>query len=263
VLNYDFVTGGPTDSTDGDLASTNGVTLGTMRHGDYMLADHDLPFSGPFGLTAFIVDFLLSPADLQVVDAGGNRSGRFGSQILSEIPGSHPCYLMKGMYLLPAATAMTRTIVGNGVGTYDYHSIMPDGTSIQLQGVATQPGHQDVVGVNADATQIRFTPAVDKTFSMTITRVVDGQARAVSVAGVGGGPAHDLDVTLSPDLSLVRVGNRGAARALTVKALAVVKGGTPVDKSLAAVQVPDANDLAVTVTDWTAVDLQAQAVPFQ
>jgi hypothetical protein len=49
---------------------------------------------------------------------------------------------------------------------------------------------------------------------------------------------------------------------LTVKALAVVKGGTPVDKSLAAVQVPDANDLAVTVTDWTALDLQAQAVPF-
>jgi hypothetical protein len=233
-----------------------------MRHGDYMLADHDLPFSGPFGLTSFIVDFLLSPADLQVVDGNGLRTGNFGGQILCEIPGSHPCYLMKGLYLLPAATAMTRTIVGSGVGTYDYHSIMPDGTSIQLQGVPTQPGHMDVVGVNADATQIRFTPAVDKSFTLSITRVVNGQARALSFAGVGGGPANDVDITVSPELNIVRVGNRGAARALTVKALAVTKGGQPVDKSLAAIPVPDANDLAVTVSDWNAVDLQAQAVPF-
>lgn len=264
VLQFDFFPGvAAGEAADADLASSKGITLGMMRHGDYMLADHDLPFSGPFGLTAFVVDFLLSPADLQVTDASGMRAGNFGGQIFSEIPGSHPSYLMKGMYLLPADTALSRTIVGTGTGTYDYHSILPDGTSIQLEGVATDVGHQDLLGVNADATQVRFTPAADKTFTLSITRVVNGQARAISVAGTGAGPANALDLTVSPDLTVVRLGNRGAVRSLTVKALAVTKGGQPVNKALAAINVPDANDLAITVADWTAVDVQAVAVPFQ
>jgi hypothetical protein len=257
-IQFDFFS----NSTTAEFKSQDGITLGMMRHGDYMLADHDLPFSGPFGLTSFIIDFLLSPADLQVVDANGMRAGNFGGQLLSEIPGSHPCYLMKGIYLLPPTTALTRTIVGTAVGTYDYHSITPDGASILLQGVATQPGHQDILGISADATQLRFTPAADKSFSLSLARIVNDQARAVSIQGVGGGPGNDVDITVSPELNLVRVGNRGAARNLTVKALAVTKGGQPVNKSLAAVAVPVANDLTVTVTDWAAVDLQAQSVPF-
>jgi hypothetical protein len=243
--------------------SQEGITLGMMRHGDYMLADHDLPFSGPFGLTSFIIDFLLSPADLQVVDSNGLRTGNFGGQLLSEIPGSHPCYLVKGMYLLPAETAMTRTITGLGAGHYSYTSITPDGTSIVLQDVATQPGHQDLVAISADANQVRFTPAADKSFSLSIARVVNNQARALSISGVGGGPASDLDITLSPELNLVRVGNRGATRSLEIKALSVTKGGQPVNRNLPAIAVPDENDLAITVTDWSALDLQASPVPFQ
>jgi hypothetical protein len=54
------------DSTSAKFSSTDGITLGMMTLGGYLLADHDLPFSGPFGLTSFIIDFLLSPADLQV-----------------------------------------------------------------------------------------------------------------------------------------------------------------------------------------------------
>ena len=169
---------------------------------------------------------------------------------------------MQGMHLLPAATALSRTIVGTGNGTYDYHSILPDGASIQLQGVATQPGHQDVIAISGDASQVRFTPAADKTFSLSIARIVDGQARSLAIEGVGGGPGNDLDVTVSPELNLVRVGNRGAVRNLTVKAMAVTKGGQPVNRALAAIPVAAANDLAVTVADWGAVDLQAQAVPF-
>jgi hypothetical protein len=250
------------NSTSAKFTSQGGITLGMMLHGDYMLADHDLPFSGPFGLTSFIIDFLLSPADLEVVDASGRRAGNFGGQLLSEIPDSHPGYLTKGMYLLPAATGLTRTIVGTAAGAYDYHSITPDGASVLLQGVATDAGHRDVLGIIGDATQVRFTPAVDKTFSLSLARVVEGQARALAVTGVGAGPGNDLDVTVSPELSVVRVGNRGAARSLTVQALAVTRGGQPVNRALAAVAVPAANDLAVTVSDWTAVDVQAVAVPF-
>jgi hypothetical protein len=251
------------DTATPEFKSQDGITLGMMRHGDYMLADHDLPFSGPFGLTSFIIDFLLSPADLQVTDANGLRAGNFSGKLLSEIPGSHPCYLMKGMYLLPATTAMTRTIVGTGAGTYDYHSITPDGTSILLQAVATQPGQQDVVAISADATQVRVTPAVDKNFSLSVARIINNQARGLSITGVGGGPGNDVDITLSPELNLVRVGNRGAIRSLAVKAFSVNRGGAPVDRNLPAVSVPAANDLAVTITDWNTLDLQAQAVPFE
>lgn len=252
----------PLSSSD-EFKSQDGITLGMMRHGDYMLADHDLPFSGPFGLTSFIIDFLLSPADLQVIDDGGLRTGNFGGQLLAEIPGSHPGYLMKGMYLLPSATAMTRTITGTGAGTYTYNSITPDGASVLLENVATQSSQQDVVAISADATQIRFSPAVEKTFSLTVARVVNNQARALSVSGVGGGPGNDLDITLSPELNLVRVGNRGAARNLTLKAVSVTKGSAAVNRNLPAISVPDANDLAITVTDWSTLDLQALAVPFQ
>ncbi len=258
-INFDYLP----DTTTPEFKSQDGITLGMMRHGDYMLADHDLPFSGPFGLTSFVIDFLLSPADLQVTDANGLRAGNFGGQLLSEIPGSHPGYLTKGLYLLPAATSLTRTIVGTGAGTYDYHSITPDGASILLQGVATQLGHRDVLSISSDATQFRFTPAAEKSFSLSIARMVGTQARAVAITGVGGGPGSDVDITLSPELNLLRIGNRGAARNLEARALAVNKGGQPVNKKLAAVAVPPAHDLAVTVTDWTTLDLQAQAVPFE
>jgi len=251
------------DSASTEFRSQDGITLGMMRHGDYMLADHDLPFGGPFGLTSFIIDFLLSPADLQVVDATGQRTGRFGGQLLAEIPGSHPCYLMKGLYLLPAATAMTRTITGTATGTYSYNSVTPDGTSILLQDVATQAGHQDIVAISADATQIRFTPAAEKTFSLTVARVINNQARALAISGVGGGPSHDVDITLSPELNVVRVGNRGATRNLTLKAVSVAKGGQAVNRNLPTVAVPDANDLAITVTDWSTLDLHAVPIPFQ
>ena len=66
-----------------------------------------------------------------------------------------------------------------------------------------------------------------------------------------------------PELNLVRIGNRGSARNLTIKALSVDRGGQPVDRNLPAIAVPPSHDLAVTVTDWSTLDLQAQAVAFQ
>jgi hypothetical protein len=255
------------DYFDGDttpkFTSEDGITLGMMRHGNYMLADHDLPFSGPFGLTSFIVDFLLSPADLEVKDALARRTGNFGGQLFSEIPDSHPAYLMKGMYLLPATTALARTIVGNGNGQYDYHSILPEGGSIAVQGVATAQGQRDEISISADGTQMRFVPGADRAFSLSVARMVDNQARAISVTGLGGGPAAPVDVTISPELNIVRVGNQAAARNVEVRSLSAVKGNPVVDKLLSNVALPSACDLALTVTDWDAVDVQAEAIPFQ
>jgi hypothetical protein len=251
------------NSTSPKFRSEDGITLGFMTNGDYMLADHDLPFGGPFGLTRFVIDFLLSPADLQVTDGNGLRTGNFGGQIFSEIPDSHPCYLAKGAYLLPESVALTRRIVGTGVGSYAFHSIMPQGGSLALEGVPTSAGQEDVLAVSADSTQIRFTPGGPKAFALTLARQVGPQARAVAVSGVGGAPAAGVDVTASPDLSLVRVGNRGDGRQVDVKAFAIDETtNAPVNKVVSGVNLPSANDLVVMVPNWSTVDLSAEIVPF-
>ena len=106
--------------------------------------------------------------------------------------------------MLLEATALTRRIVGNAAGTYSFHSVLPTGGSLALENVLTSAGQADVLAVSADANQVRFTPAAEKSFGLTLSRMVGTQARAISIAGTGGGPAADVDVTLSPDLSLLR-----------------------------------------------------------
>lgn len=252
------------NSATAKFSSQGGITLGMMSNGDYRLADHDLPFSGPFGLTSFIIDFLLSPADLQVTDANGLRTGNFGGQLFSEISDSHPCYLVPGAYMLPNFTPLTRRITGTGAGKYTFNSIMPNSGSIVLQDVSTAAGQVDVLSVSADGTQLRFTPAAEKTFNLTLARQVGDQARAIAIRGAGGGPAAEVDVTLSPELSLVRVGNRGGARNIEVRAFALNRTtNTPINKQFAAVNVPTKHDLMVAVQDWATLNASVQTLSFE
>src|SRR6185369_16115395 len=134
--------------------------------------------------------------------------------------------------------------------------ILPEGGSIAVQGVATAQGQRDEISISADGTQMRFVPGADRAFSLSVARMVDNQARAISVTGLGGGPAAPVDVTISPELNIVRVGNQAAARNVEVRSLSAVKGNPVVDKLLSNVSLPSACDLALTVTDWDAVDVQ-------
>jgi hypothetical protein len=260
VLHFDYFNGG----NSVQFSSADDITLGMMTNGAYLLSDHDLPFSGPLGLTRFIIDFLLSPADLQITDGFGLRAGNFGGQILSEIPDSHPCYLVPGMYMLPANTSLTRRIVGSGTGAYAFHSIMPGGGSVALEGVQTSAGQEDVLAMNGDGTQIRFSPGSAKTFNMTIARQVGGQARAVAIRGAAGAPGQAVDITLSPELSLVRVGNRGAARTVEVRAFSVDQAtNAPVTRKFEGVSLPSMHDLLVAVPDWKTLEVNVEALSFE
>jgi hypothetical protein len=258
-IHFDYFDGG----SGIKFSSEDGITLGMMTNGAYLLSDHDLPFSGPFGLTRFVLDFLLSPADLQVTDENGLRTGHFGPQILSEIPDSHPCYLMKGAYLLPPDTALERDITGTGAGTYDYHSIAPGGTSISLEGVSIAPGETDRLSMNADGSQIRVTPGSGKAFSLQLAREITDEIHTVAISGIGGGPSEEVDVTVSPDLSVVRIGNRSAARTVNVTAFSVNKNTMAhATSNRGGVNLPQDHDLVVTVTDWVDLDLDVQALHF-
>lgn len=252
------------DSSAAQFTSQDGITLGMMSNGAYMLADHDLPFSGPLGLTTFIIDFLQSPADLQILDPNGLRTGNFGGQIIAEIPDSHPCYLVLGAYLLPVNTPLTRRIVGTSAGNYTFSSIMPNGGSLVLQDVPTAIGQVDILLVSADGTQLRFTPAVEKSFDLTIARQVGDQARAIAIRGVGGGPVAEVDITISPELSLARIGNRGAARNLEVRVFVIDKqANVPLNKQFDAVDLQEKHDLIVTVQDWSTLEVNVQTLSFE
>ena len=263
-------------STDGEIRfdyyaagnrkfwSEDGITLGMMSHGDYHLADHDLPFSGPLGLTSFVIDFLLSPADIQITDESGLRTGLFGNQLLAEIPDSRPCFMAKGAYMLPADTALTRKFTGTGTGKYTFNTITPDGTSLVIEDMDTTVGQEDVLAVNADGTQIRFSPGVSRSFKLTIARQVEDEIRAIAVEGIGGGPAEDVDITLSPELSLCRVGNRSTNKTINVRAFAInssTQAHTNIDRG--GVALPSNHDLVLAVTDWVNLDLTVEAVPFE
>jgi hypothetical protein len=89
------------------------------------------------------------------------------------------------------------------------------------------------------------------------------QSRAISIKGIAAAPGAAMDLTVSPELSIVRLGNRTAASTLEVKAISVNKGAAAVNKKQSGIALPTMNDLAVTVTDWNALDLAVQAVPFE
>jgi hypothetical protein len=238
-------------TTKAQFSSQDAITLGVMTNGDYLLADHDLPFGGPLGLDRFILDFLLSPAGLQITDAEGRRTGSFDGQLHAEIPGSLPCYLLPGAYLLPQDTPLIRHITGTGAGRYTFGSISLSAGSVVLEGIATAPGQVDLLTANADRTQLRFTSTTQQTFNLTLGRQVGDQIRGMVVRGAGGGPAADVDIAAAPDLSVVRVGNPGADRSLDVTAL-VVDRKTKVQqsKSFAAINVVSNRELRFAVDNW-------------
>lgn len=259
-IRFDYFDGGGSTR----FRSEDGITLATMTNGKYLLSDHDMPFSGPLGLTIFVIDFLLSPADLIVENASGQRTGLQGTSIMAEIPDSHPCYLVKGAYLLPSNEALTRRITGNANGNYSYHSIAPNGVSISMENVATAMGQVDVLAANADGTTLRFTPGASKSFTLNLAREVEGQARAITISGIGGGPTTAMDLNLSPDLSVVRVSNTDSNRTVDVQAGQIVKDtGASAKLNRNGIVLPSAHDLVVTVTDWNDLALTVRALPFE
>ena len=259
-IRYDYFDG---VGTTPRFRSEDGVTLAVMSNGQYHLSDHDMPFSGPFGLTSFIIDFLLSPADLLVEDEAGRRTGLHGGNILAEIPDSHPAYLAKNLYMLPADTALTRRITGNATGAYTFGSLTPNGTFLSLENVGTNIGEQDSLAINADGSLIRFTPGAAKSFTLNLAREVGDQVRAVSISGGGVSPLAEMDLTVSPDLSIVRMGNRDAARNVDVRVSAYTKSSganSTLDRN--GVSLETQNDLIVTVTDWDDLTLTVRSLPF-
>lgn len=241
--------------SNSDLDSGNGFTLGMMTNGAYMLADHDLPFKGPHGPVPFLLDFLLSPADLQITNAAGQRTGRFGDRIYAEIPGSLPCYLVPRTYLLPTNSVLERRIVGNGSGQYTFNSLTPNGDSVVLQGVNTVAGQTDLLQLSPDQTELRFVPAGAQRFKLTVARWVGEEIRGMAISGIGTGHGAEFRFATSPEFGFANLLSTGAASKVSIQQLRIDRHGL-FSRQLQPVAALSTNtDLHFDDLDWSSPKL--------
>ncbi len=239
------------------FSSNDGITLGMMTNGAFMLADHDFPFSGPFGYTRFIMDFLLSPADLQITNATGQRTGRFGDQIYAEIPGSVPCYLLPRAYLLPVDSVLERRIIGTGTGLYTFNSLTPNGDSVVLQGVNTLPGQTDVLQLSPDQTELRFAPAGAQRFKLTVARRFGDEVRGLAVSGIGVDRSAEFRFVTSVEFGFANLANAGPTSKVSIQQLRIDRQGR-FSRQLEPVAASTANgELHFDNLDWSSPNLGA------
>jgi len=73
-----------------------------------------------------------------------------------------------------------------------------------------------------------------------------------------------MDLTIAPDLSVIRIGNRDVDRAVDVSAFAIAKGdATGINKAVIGLQLPSQHDLVVAIPDWNQINISAQALSFE
>ena len=88
--------------------------------------------------------------------------------------------------------------------------------------------------------------------------------RSVAVTGLDGGPTADVDITVSPDLSVIRIGNRGNAKVVDVRAFGVNKQTLDYKKKdKSGLNLPKNHDLVVAVEDWMDVKMTVKVVSFE
>ena len=254
-LGFEYLDG----KDDQKFSFSDGITLGMMTLSEYYIADVSMPFSGPLGFMEFVLDFIDSPADLLVKDGDRNRVGYDNGEIVSEIEGSHPCYLIKNALLLPRDTALTRHITGNGQGKYKWCSILPNGAFLALEEVVIRSGEQDKISVNSDATQVVFTPGRTKSYTLFLARKVSDEFRTVRISGMKSGPSAGAVIALRPDLSLVRISNEVVRSSTTIHLTRTTMLGTLrheyIEKDLT-VSISINCELALTIP-WNTLEAKA------
>jgi hypothetical protein len=125
--------------------------------------------------------------------------------------------------------------------------------------MATTPGQVDVLSMTPDQTQVRFAPAVAKTFDMTIARRVGDQERVLAFQGVGGTPDSIVTIDASLELSFANVTNAGGTRSVEVEAFVLDRTTTEVrQRRLDAPSATAGEKFSIQVQDWAS--LQAEVL---
>ncbi len=233
-----------------------------MTNGSYNLADHDMPFTGPTGLTTFVLDFLLSPADIEVTDAEGRKTGNFDGKIHYEIPNSHPCYLFPEAYLLPVGQSLTRQIKSTANGVYTYNSIMPDGAMIKLENVETKKGETEILMVNADATQIRLKSQRSKPMGLTFSKVIENEIRSITINGLQLNETQVVNMTVAPDLSFCRFANPQNISEVSVEGTVMDSSKALKAKQIKNIQVQANADLVFAMASWKDMNFQLDSIAY-
>jgi len=270
-----------------EYSSANGFTLGVMTMNQALYNGVDLPWMEGAG---WVVDFVLSPANLTVSDLAGQISGRSGNQIVNQVPGVVPSLLSSShnLMLIPTQLGLQRTIQGTGAGTYTYASIAPPNPatpasefsallpagataivpgerSFTLQNVACTAATKDSVLLGPDNQSVLIgTSESNKTFNVLIAQRYDVQSGAgttatkapqgqqIQLSGLTLNAGEQLLLWTDPAIGQVGISNPGAAKNfnVTISALDPATGNAKASKTVSGSVAANA-DFKLTIPDWT------------
>ncbi len=278
---------------DSSYSSANGFTLGVLTMDQALYSSVDLPWV--YG-AEWVVDFILSPAQLSVNNLAGQLTGPSGNQLFGQVPGVVPSLLSwpHNLMMIPRQLALQRNIQGSGNGTYTYVSVAPPDPSIPvssfssvlppganavvphergftLQNVSCSASTKDTVLLGPDNQSIQIaTNEPNKTFDAWIAQHYEVQsgaapnvtsvhrAQLIHLSGIKLTAGEQLLLWTDTALGQVGVSNSGAAKSFNVEvSLVDMKTGQATGSQSVAGQVDANADFALAVGDWN----QMTAIP--
>ena len=272
---------------DSSYSSANGFTVGVLTMDQALYNSVDLPWV--FGAT-WVVDFVLSPAQLSVNNLAGQLTGPSANNLFAQVPGVVPSLLSwsHNLMMIPRQLALQRTLQGTANGAYTYVSIAPPDPSIPagsfssllpqgantvvphergftLQNVSCSGSTKDTVLLGPDNQSIQIaTNEPNKTFDAWIAQHYEVQsgaapnitsvhrAQLIQLSGIKLTAGEQLLLWTDTALGQIGVSNTGAAKNfnVAVSLLDLITGQTTASQSLAG-QVGANADFMLAVPDWT------------
>jgi len=271
---------------DSSYSSANGFTLGVLTMDQALYNSVDLPWV--YGAT-WVVDFILSPAQLSVNNLAGQLTGPSGNKLFAQVPGVVPSLLSwsHNLMMIPRQLALQRNIQGSGNGTYTYVSVAPPDPAIPvssfssllppganavvphergftLQNVSCSASTKDTVLLGPDNQSIQIaTNEPNKTFDAWIAQHYEVQsgsapnvtsvhrAQLIHLSGIKLAAGEQILLWTDTALGQVGLSNTGAAKSFNVVvSLVDLKTGQATGSQSVAGQVDANADFMLAVPDW-------------
>jgi hypothetical protein len=234
-----------------EFFSEDGFTLGTANLNFALLDNVDLPFSGIFGVTQFILDLVASSAWLRLEEAGGGLLGYKDGKIYTDPNFGHVSPFVPNYILTNAEPerSFKRVICGVADGKYDFMSFHPNGKSVKLGDVDVNANTRDIIELSSDFSSMQITNSdPDKEFKLHLGEKVEEGIRIASVSFViKQNEVVSLDVRPGMSSIVLNTPNRDIAIELDMRSIV----GTEEAHITQPIDLASNENLRIDVGDWT------------
>lgn len=233
------------------FSSEDGFTLGTANLKFSLLDDVDLPFSGLFGVTRFILDLVASSAWLRIEEVGGGLLGYKNGKIYTDPNLGYVSPFVPNCILTNTepGRSFKRVIHGIADGKYDFMSFHPDGKSVILQDMDTNVNTRDVIEISSDFSRIQIANSdPDKEFKLNLGEKIEEGIRKTSVSFViKQNEVVSFDVLPGMSSIVLHTPNHNMQIELDMRSII----GTEVANITQTIDLTSNENLQIDVGDWT------------